>query len=166
LAETIRFIEIRNTMKKIKVVEELANELLNLMGTKAKAKVSEDKENEAIKVDIGASEEMGLLIGHHGETLSSFQTLLGMILRQKTGEWTRVIVNVGDWREKQEDYLRRLAEQTAQRVKETSQEQALYNLSPSQRRIIHIALSSDPDLETESLGEGKERYLVIRLRKK
>ncbi len=149
---------------KIILIEELANELINLIGAKAKIKVWEDKENEAFRVDI-ETEEVGLLIGHHGETLNSIQTILGMIFRQKTGEWTRIIVNVGDWREKQEEYLKHLAEQTAARVKETGQEQPLYNLSPSQRRIIHLTLSSDPSLETESIGEGRERYLVVRPKK-
>ncbi len=152
--------------KKVVLIEELVNELLHLMGVEAKAKVSEDKENEAFRVDIETSEEVGLLIGHHGETLNSIQTILGMIIRQKTGEWTRIIVNVGDWREKQEEYLKHLADQTASRVKETGQEQALYNLTPGQRRIIHLTLSSDSDLETESVGEGKDRYLIVRLKKK
>jgi len=150
---------------KIALIEETTNELLSLMGTNAKAKVSEDKENEAFRIDI-ETEEVGLLIGHHGETLNSIQTILGMIFRQKTGEWTRIIVNVGDWREKQEEYLKHLAEQTAARVKETGQEQSLYNLTPGQRRIIHLTLSSDPELETESIGEGRERYLVVKPKKK
>jgi spoIIIJ-associated protein len=151
--------------KKITLIEELVNELLRLMGTNAKTKVSEDKEDGAIKVDI-ETEEVGLLIGHHGETLNSIQTILGMIFRQKTGEWARIIVNVGDWREKQEEYLKHLAEQTAARVRETGQEQALYNLTPGQRRIIHLALSSNSDLETESTGEGRNRYLVVKPKKK
>jgi spoIIIJ-associated protein len=149
--------------KKITLIEELANELLNLMGTKAKTKVSEDKENEAFRIE---TEDVCLLIGRHGETINSIQTILGMILRQQTGEWVRIIVNVGDWREKQEEYLKHLAEQAAVRVKETGQEQPLYNLTPGQRRIIHLALSSDSDLETESVGEGKDRYLVVKPKKK
>ncbi len=148
------------------VVEELANKILSLMGTNAKAKASQDADNEAVRVDIDAGEETGLLIGRHGETLSSIQSVLGMMVRNETGEWRRIIVNVGDWREKQEDYLKSLAYQAASRAKETGEEVPLYNLTASQRRVIHLALSEDSEVETESAGEGEERYLVVRPKRK
>lgn len=154
-----------NNGKNKKVVEELVNKLLDLMSVSAKAKVSEDKENEALMVEIESENEKGLLIGRHGETLQSLQALLGMMYRQKTGEWARVLVNVGDWREKQEEQLKELAHQAARRARETGQEQTLFNLNASQRRIIHLELANEKDIETESKGEGSERYLIIRARK-
>lgn len=160
-------------MKKTKTIKEesvldekVVNKLLSLMGTKAKAKVSFDKENEAINVDIDAREETGLLIGRHGDTLNSLQTILSLMVKNKAGDWKRVIVNVGDWREKQEEYLNSMAEETAKRAVETGEEQPLYNLTPSQRRIIHLALSENPKVETESLGEGEGRYLIVKPKKK
>lgn len=152
--------------EKIETLEELANKLLSLMGTKAKAEVKEDKENQTFIVEIDAGEETGLLIGRRGETLNSIQSVLGMMLRQKFEEWSRVVVNVGDWREKQEDYLKGIAEQAATKAKETGEPQAIYNLSPAERRIIHLTLSEDPGVETESTGEEAERYLVVKPKKK
>ena len=155
-------------MKK-KVLEEkaqrLANELLTLMETKLKAKATFDKENDAITVDIESGEETGLLIGRHGDTLNSIQTILGMMIKNETGEWKHILVNVGDWREKQEDYLKTLAQETATRAKETGEPQPLYNLTPSQRRVVHMTLSEDPEVETESVGEDAERYLVVKPKK-
>lgn len=148
-----------------KQIEKITNKVLNLMGTKAKASVSEDKKNEAFVVEVDAEEETGLLIGHRGETLNSLQSMVGMIYRQKNGEWVRVVVNVGDWRQKQEEYLKNLAVQTAERAKETGEPQILYNLSPGQRRIIHLTLSDDKTVETESQGEDRERYLVVKTAK-
>lgn len=156
----------KKSVDKVKVVEDLANELLSLMGTKAKAKASEDKENEAIVVDINAREEAGLLIGRRGETLNSIQAILGMMMRQKFEEWTRIIVNIGDYREKQEDYLKTIAEQAAAKAKETGEPQPIYNLTPGQRRVIHLALSEDPEVETESEGDEPDRYLVVKPKKK
>ena len=147
---------------KVKIVEEYATELLSLMGTSAKIEVHEDKSNEAIKVDIKSEEELGLIIGKRGETLISIQSVLGMMVRQKTSEWVRIIVNVGDWREKEEQYLENLAMQTADRTKDTGEAQELYNLSSSQRRIVHMVLSEVDGIETESLGEGKGRYLIVK----
>ncbi len=151
-----------STKDKIKIVEEYASKLLSLMGTSAKIEVYEDKDNEAIKVDIKSEEELGLIIGKRGETLLSIQSVLGMMVRQKTSEWVRIIVNVGDWREKEEQYLENLAMQTADRAKDTGEAQELYNLSSSQRRIVHMVLSEVNGIETESLGEGKGRYLIVK----
>jgi spoIIIJ-associated protein len=148
--------------EKIKILQEAADKLLSLMATKATATVEYDKENEAYIVGIDAGDETGLLIGKKGETLSSIQTVLGILFKQKTGEWNRVVVNVGDYREKEEDYLKSLAASTAQRARETGEPQNLYNLKPWQRRIIHLALSEEKDLSTESMGEGEERYLIIK----
>ncbi|MFC1625570.1 protein jag [Patescibacteria group bacterium] len=149
-------------MQKTKTLDKVVNELLNLMGTKAKAKVSEDKTNEALVVDIQTEDEKGLLIGHRGETLAGLQMVLGMILRKETGEWSRVLVNVGDYKEKEEAYLNGLATSAAKRAIETKEPQNLYNLTSAQRRIIHMTLSTDKEIVTESQGEGKERYLVIK----
>ncbi len=148
--------------KNIESLQKIADKLLSLMSTKATAKVSYDKTNEAYVVDVEAGDETGLLIGKKGETLSSIQTMLGILLKQKTDEWNRVIVNVGDYREKEEDYLRNLATTTAERAKETYEPQSLYNLTPGQRRIVHMTLSEDDAIETESVGEGNERYLIIK----
>ncbi|MEK7112688.1 MAG: R3H domain-containing nucleic acid-binding protein [Patescibacteria group bacterium] len=148
-----------------KTVQEDANELLKLMGSTATASVLEDSENDALLVNIEAKDEAGLLIGRHGDTLNSLQMVLGLMLRQKLGEWKRILVNVGDWREKQDEYLKEMAQATAERAKQTGEPQNLYNLSAGQRRVIHLALSEDPEIETVSEGEGAERYLIIRPKK-
>jgi len=152
----------KKSKSKIEIVESVAEELLELMGVTVKPKVFEDKQNEAIVVSLDNQDEAGLLIGRHGQTIESLQAAIGMLAKEKLGEWTRVIVNVGDWREKQEEYLKSLAVSAAERAKTTGEEQPLYNLTPSQRRVIHIALSEDPEIATESVGEGEERYLVVK----
>ena len=148
------------------VAQKLSEELLILMGVDAKIDVSEDKENQALVINISSDNETGLLIGRHGQTLLSFQAAIGMMLKQKLGEWIRVIVNVGDWRQKEEEHLKDLAESTAERVRTTGEPQPIYNLTPSQRRIVHLTLSEDPELSTESEGEGEERYLVVKKKEK
>lgn len=135
------------------------------MATKAKVDVSFDKEQDSFIVNIDAGDETGLLIGKKGETLTSIQNILGILLKQQIGEWKRVTVNVGDYREKEEDYLKNLAANALARAKETGEPQNLYNLKAWQRRIVHMYLSEDKDVETESQGEGEERYLVIKPKK-
>lgn len=144
-----------------KLIESFLNRLLQLIGTKAKANASVDKDKESIEVNIEGGEETGLLIGNRGKTLQSIQVLSGLMFRQKTGNWIRVLINIGDWRQKEESRLEDLAWQTAQRVRETGKKQILYNLNSSQRRIIHLTLADEKDIETSSEGEGKERYLIV-----
>lgn len=151
--------------KNVEILQKLSESLFELMSVSAKIEASYDKENEAFVVNIDGGDATGLLIGKKGETLNSIQTILGVLLKQKVGEWMRVVVNVGDYREKEEDYLKNLAETTAARAKETGEPQSLYNLKPWQRRVVHMTLSEDKDLVTESAGEGEDRYLVVKSKK-
>jgi spoIIIJ-associated protein len=151
--------------KNVKVLQKLTDELFGLMSTKAKAEVSFDKDNDSFIVNVDAGDETGLLIGKKGETLLGIQTVLGFLLKQKIGEWKRVLVNVGDYREKEESYLKDLAATTAARAKETGEPQNLYNLKAWQRRVIHMVLSEDKEVITESEGEGEDRFLVIKPKK-
>lgn len=147
---------------KIEVAQKVTQELLELMGVSAKTEVAEDKENEALVINVSSENETGLLIGRHGQTLLSLQAAVGMILKQKLGEWVRVIVNVGDWRQKEEEHLTEIAKTAAERVRTTGEPQPIYNLTPSQRRVVHLVLSTDPEITTESQGEGEERYLIVK----
>lgn len=144
-----------------KELQKAAEELLSLLGIKGEISIEEDKEDDALRVQIEA-EEAGVLIGHHGETVGALQLILGQIFHQRTGMWRRVLVNVGDWRERREETLRKLAESVARQAKETGEPQSIFDLSAAERRIVHIALSSDPDIETESEGEGRQRHLVVK----
>jgi len=146
----------------VEILKSLTDELLKLMATSSTSVVTYDQENDSYVVTIEAGSETGLLIGKKGETLTSIQTILGVLLKQKTGEWSRVVVNVGDYREKEEDYLKNLGLSAAARAKETGEPQSLYNLNPAQRRIIHMVLAEDSGVVTESVGEGAERYLVVK----
>lgn len=135
------------------------------MGVSATAEVTYNESEETHVVTIEDEEEKGLLIGKRGETLSSIQAILGMMLFKKTGEWSRVVVNIGDWREKNEMYLKDLARVAVERARETGVDQPIYNLNPAQRRVVHLALSGESDIESESVGEGRDRYLVVKLKK-
>lgn len=148
--------------KTLEQAKKITDKLFSLMGVEVKMEISEDKKNDAILIEVDAGEETGLLIGNRGETINSIQTVLGMMLKQVTGEWTRVFVNVGDWREKNEERLTDLAEQTKERVLQTGKEQPLYNLSPAERRIVHSYFTDDKDVLTESEGEEMGRYLIVK----
>jgi spoIIIJ-associated protein len=144
------------------IVKEALTKIFEMCGVASNFEVKEDKVNENLEVNIDSGEEAGLLIGKRGDTVFSIQQILALIVKQQTNEWKRIIVNVGDWREKQEEYLKSLALQAVERVKETGEAEKLYNLNASQRRVVHMVLSEEKDIVTESEGEGVERCLVVK----
>jgi spoIIIJ-associated protein len=147
--------------EKAKTLKELADKLFSLMEIDANVSVAYSKDDKVFTVDVDASDATGLLIGKRGETLLSIQSILSMLFKEKVGSWERVVVNVGDYRQKEEEYLRNLATTTAQRAAETGTSQNLYNLKAWQRRVIHLVLADSKDVTTSSEGEGEERYLII-----
>lgn len=144
-----------------KVVEDIAAETLSLLGIEGKIDVSQNKESESVTVQL-ETQEAGILIGHHGETIDALQVFLNQAVFNKTGEWYRIIVNIGDYRERREESLQSLAEGAAAKAKETGQPQHLFNLKPNERRIVHMVLADDATLTTESEGEGRDRHIVVK----
>lgn len=106
--------------------------------------------------------DSGVLIGYHAETLSSLQRLLNLIAYQKLGVWYRLLVNINDYRQNREATLTEMAHNTAQRVRLTGQEVVMPYLEAFERRLIHLALANESDIATVSVGEGRNRRLVIR----
>lgn len=147
-------------MEHIPDVEGVTNDFLTRLGIKAEVHVDVDEEG-AYRVHI-ETEETGLLIGFHGRTLESIQILLGLLVSKKLGTWVRVYVNVGDYREKREESLMLMAQHAAERALAAGRPIELANLSASERRIIHLTLAGDERVETESVGEGSERTLLVK----
>jgi spoIIIJ-associated protein len=141
-------------------VKKQAEDLLAALQIKAKVSTLVD-ENEVVTVNI-ETEESGLLIGFHGETLSSFQLILGLMVYKKTGKWTKVLVEVGDYRAKRAEQLTAMAAAYANQAISTGQSVYLPPLPPSERRVVHMALQDRPDVETYSEGEGNSRRVVVK----
>lgn len=145
-------------------IEIIKNEVDLLLGKLHISSETEVSHNgEFFQINISAEEEdSGILIGYHGETLQALQLILSLLVSKKLGDFVRIIVNVGDYREKREEKLRELAFDAARRAKETRQDVVLENLSSWQRRVVHIALAEDEEVQTESQGEEPDRQLVIK----
>lgn len=143
-------------------LKKISQSLLAHFGIKPAAiKITQD-ESGSLSLDVKVDDqEAGTLIGYHGETIAAIQLLLGIMLAKQTGEWTKLTVNIGDYRQKRTDYLTALAEETAAKVAAGGEPLALYNLNPFERRTVHLALSARKDVVTESQGEGKNRFLIV-----
>ena len=155
-------------MKNSKLIQEAAEELLKQIKIDGKIKVSEKDEAFTVKIE---TEDSGILIGFHGETLSGFQLILSLMLykqsfssNKQSGKWLKILVDVGDYREKREEELGQLAISAAEKVIATGAPVELYELSSFERRIVHLALVDHPQVISVSEGEGRERKLVVKLK--
>ncbi len=142
-------------------IEDEVKDLISELGISVTVKVDFDESLGTVGIQIDSS-EAAALIGFHGEMLQSIQLISSFLVHKKLGEWFKVLVNVGDYRQKREEQLRNLAMNLAMKVKFSGEAQTVSNLIPSERRIVHLALSGNPDVTTESEGEGKERRLIIK----
>jgi spoIIIJ-associated protein len=113
----------------------------------------------------GINENLGLLIGRRGETLSALQLLVSLIVSHRTKHRMRIIVDAENYRERREENLRSLALRVAQQVRNYRRSIALEAMPPHERRIVHIALAESKDIGTESIGEGDARRVVISLKR-
>ncbi len=111
--------------------------------------------------DDDEKEALGALIGRKGERLSALQHLVNLMLSRKMGDWTRVLVDVEDYRGRRERQLVEIARRAAERVVETGKMLQLEPMSALERRWIHIALRDNPDVVTQSIGEEPNRRIVV-----
>ncbi|HVW66445.1 MAG TPA: R3H domain-containing nucleic acid-binding protein [Candidatus Peribacteraceae bacterium] len=126
------------------------------------------QEGDVTRVDI-ESNEASRIIGWHGETLNSVQHVLKSMVRtkEKLERTPLIIVDVDGYRSMQEEKVKKIAEQKADFVRRTGNRIALSPMSPYFRRIIHLHIANNPelqDLTTESVGEGDYRQIVLRLK--
>lgn len=146
------------------VIKEIIEGFLNNLGIKTGPQIS--IEEDEVKVVLDTSEEGGMLIGYHGENLEALQLLLGIALYKRLQKFVRVSADVGDYKKQRIDFLTSLALQAKERVIREQQESLLPNLKPWERRVVHLLFQSDEEVASESVGEGKERTLVIKPKKK
>jgi spoIIIJ-associated protein len=106
-------------------------------------------------------EALGALIGRKGERLSALQHLVNLMLSKRMGEWTRVLVDVEDYRGRRERQLADLARRAADRVVETGRMLQLDPMSALERRWVHLALRDYEGVATQSIGEEPDRRVVV-----
>ena len=114
-------------------------------------------------VEIAAlGEDLGLLVGPRGSTLSALQDLTrAVVQRQCPSRTDRILVDVAGYREKRSAALKRFSTQIAEEVIATGQEKALEAMSPADRKAVHDAVNEIDGVSTRSEGEDPNRYIVI-----
>ena len=126
----------------------------------APALVKTERENGMVIFHLDTKKQ-GILIGKHGKMLNALQYLAQVFIHRVAKNKLSVVVNVGDYRQKRQAILQRLAERTAEKVKRTGRPVFLEPMPAFERKQIHSALSHDDSVKTHSEGDEPYRYLVV-----
>lgn len=108
------------------------------------------------------TDEAATIIGRHGETIRSIQKILEVILYKETQQSVQILVNVNDFRERQQEQLEEHARNAADEALESGSPTHIRGLSSYERKIVHQFITENyPQLSTFSVGEGRDRHLVV-----
>ena len=106
-------------------------------------------------------EDAGIIIGKRGETLEALQYLISLVLKKQTQKYVRVVIEVGDYRERRDETLRRLARKNANYVARSGKKFTFEPMNPYERRIIHTTVQEVDGVESASIGHGDNRRVVL-----
>ncbi|MEO8229248.1 MAG: RNA-binding cell elongation regulator Jag/EloR [Chloroflexota bacterium] len=146
----------------LKAGQEILEKLMELLDFDVRIEIQTgDTSRLNVVGDDDEKEALGALIGRKGERLSALQHLVNLMLSRRMGDWTRVLVDVEDYRGRRERQLVEIAKRASERVVETGKMLQLEPMSALERRWIHIALRENPDVVTQSIGEEPNRRIVV-----
>jgi len=143
-------------------IQKHATELLEKMISNVTVEVTE--ENGMYQVLIKTEDDAPTVIGRHGETIRAIQKILEVILFKEVGEPVGILINVNDYREKQIERLEYIADQAVDKVRQRQTATYLRGFSSYERRVMHEKIAKEyPDLSSYSVGEDRDRRLVVDL---
>jgi spoIIIJ-associated protein len=120
----------------------------------------EEMSDSSIVLDING-EDLGLLIGRRGQTLSCLQYIMRLMVNHQTGLTAPLVLDVDGYKKRRYESLRALAQHVAEQVEISGRSCALEPMPAYERRIIHLALAEHPYVTTESVGFGDARKVVV-----
>jgi spoIIIJ-associated protein len=135
-------------------------DILKTMGLTVDVVVKESREN-TISLEITGAEDLGIVIGKAGSTLQALQLLLSNILSRKYQKKAFVHLDANDYKVKQEQAIIAAANDAADVAERENVQIVLDPMSSAERRIVHTALQSRPNIETFSRGMGRTRQVVV-----
>lgn len=144
----------------IRYAKKYIEDLLSFFGLNTDVYATTE-DHEVIELDVPSTHLNGFLIGSRGDTLRSLQQIIGSALKQQNFSHTRVNIDIAGYKKQRADRLAKQAEAWFKEVKSSGQPKELEPMSPADRRIIH-KVASDWGIETESVGEGRDRHIVLK----
>lgn len=143
----------------VSVVKETVFKLISpIVGDSAPMEITVEENRVLVKVE---SEDSGLLIGREGQHLAAVQYLAARIVTTKMQVQVRIQLDTGEYHQRQDERMQSLAHMLADRLRKTGRSQSTRPMSAYQRRVIHLALQDEPDVQTRSVGDGVLKRVII-----
>jgi spoIIIJ-associated protein len=146
--------------KDFEKIKKIIEEFFKKMTFEVKIEVGQIKEK-VLSLSL-KTDDPQILIGGGGRTLIEIQKVLGKILRKRTGEEIFLDLDINQYKKNKIEYLKDLAQSTADEVALSKKEKILPPMPSYERRIIHLTLAEREDVTTESIGEEPERRVVVK----
>jgi len=146
--------------KSLKKIEKIIKVFFQKMTFDVGLAIKAEEEN-ILRVAV-TMDEAQILVGDQERILFDLQRILGKIIRKQLSEEIYLEIDLNEYRQNKEIYLKKLAQGLADEVVVNKEEKVLSPMSSYNRRIIHLELASRDDVKTESIGEGENRRIVIR----
>jgi len=143
-------------------VADFVEELLDRMGIDAIAEPTTHRGHVYVDIVDGPEDDMALLIGRHGQTLDAIQELARTAVGRRLDDRIRVLVDVGDYRKRQEQRLIDGAREVAERVLATGEEEHLDPMNAYERKLVHDVVAEFEGLESVSEGVDPDRFVIVR----
>lgn len=147
------------------VIKEVVGGILSKMGFSFEIEIVKERDSEQEAENIVCNiktEESNFLIGQYGVNLQSLQHIARVLVRRKTEERTNFILDVNSYRKEKNASIAALAKNIAEQVLQEKRAVTLRPMSPYERRLVHMELSKNAAVMTESIGEGEERKVVVK----
>lgn len=141
------------------IVKEFLQGLIESFGVIANVETSHSAGTLTTRV---VGENLGFLIGYHGEALNAIQYLTNTVVQNKTQTRIRVLLDIENYRKKREDTLKSMASKLAKNVQQSKKPVKLEPMTSFERKVIHAHLQEFKNIQTHSEGKEPKRYLVIK----
>lgn len=123
------------------------------------------EDGEVIELHVPSTHLNGFLIGQRGDTMRALQFIVSSALKNQDYEVVRVNVDIADYKKARADRLSEKAEEWMKKVQESGEPMELQPMNPADRRTVH-KLAGEYGIQTESVGEGRDRHIVLKPAKK
>lgn len=147
------------TEENMDVLKEIINKTMTLMGIEYKLSIEENPDTTFVNIESTGLD--GLLIGRRGETLASLQHVVNRLFTSRTGQHSKITVDVGGYVRRKHRLLVEKAKKIAEKVKDTGKEMDFEPLKAADRRIIHLTIAEMGDVSTYTIGDGLLRKVVV-----
>lgn len=135
-------------------------DLLSFFGLNTDVHATND--DEVIQLNVPSTHMNGFLIGQHGDTVRSLQFLTSTALKNNNYAFTRVNVDVADYKKQRAERLREKAESWVKHVQSSGEPMDLQPMNAADRRVVH-QFAAEYGLTSESVGQGRDRHIVLKV---